>query len=144
MHTSNNQRSYYQSDASNPTTEIVKTHRDKPSQTKPRSYAEILKPQYSKATTHQTRSKIIDTETRINQTPPYVPSRRLPLDTKPQYYEQEITRSLPKNGRSPRPRNMEGGMQELLSNTMQAFELLQNTFTRLVDLRMTHMDESST
>ena len=33
-HTSNNQRSYYQSDASNPTTEIVKTHRDKPSQTR--------------------------------------------------------------------------------------------------------------
>ena len=46
-----------------------------------------------------------------------------------------------KNGTGPQPRNLEGGIQELLTTTMQAFELLRNNFERLVDLKMTQMDE---
>ena len=46
-----------------------------------------------------------------------------------------------KNVIGPQPRNLEGGIQELLTTTMQAFELLRNNFERLVDLKMTQMDE---
>ena len=117
------------------------TPKEAPTQTKPRTYADILKPTQNKRTTQRSQ------ETTSNYDP-----RRFPMTTRTQIQiPTPITQFQPsrnanayntqKNEVSPRSRNLEGGMQDLLTTTMPAFELLRNNFERLIGLKMTLMDE---
>ena len=98
---------------------------------KPRTYADILKPKHSEATTERTAEATNNNNprrypktTRIHiQTPTPATRFQPPRDTN--------TYSYQKNEVGPQPRNLEGGMQELLTTKMRAFELLRNTLDRL-------------
>ena len=109
--------------------------KEAPTQTTPRTYADILKPKSNNIKTTQRITEHSNT-TGIQM---QIPTR----DTPTQFQPQRNTKSYKyqKNGTGPQPRNLEGGIQELLTTTMQAFELLRNNFERLVDLKMTQMDE---
>ena len=133
------QQSYLQRRQQHPGNESA-TPKEAPTQTKPHTYADILKPKYNKPATERT------TETTNNNNP-----RRYPKTARTQIQtptpatqfqppRNTNTYSYQKNEVGPQPRNLEGGIQELLTITMQAFELLRNNFERLVDLKMTQMD----
>ena len=79
-----------------------------------RTYADILKPKATRGPP-PTSSKTTSIQPARNMTPQ-------------------------KNYASPRTDTMGGGIQDLLTNTQQAFEMLQRNFERLVDYRMTQMD----
>ena len=134
------QKSYPQRRLQHPGDESA-TPKEAPTQTKPRTYADILKPTQNKRTTPRSQ------ETTSNYDP-----RRFPMTTRTQIQiPTPITQFQPsrnanayntqKNEVSPRSRNLEGGMQDLLTTTMPAFELLRNNFERLIGLKMTLMDE---
>ena len=114
-------------------------------QTKPRTFAEILKPATNKRTSTpqfqptgngniQILSRRDTNTTSKAQDQAQQPSR---IQRHPTQNNNSINQ---KNQVSPKPSNLEGGVQDLLSTTMQAFELLRSNFERLVDLKMTQMD----
>ena len=81
--------------------------------TQTRTYADILKP-------------------KITRRPPHIQSRNTP---------PQQTTMIQKNHSSPRTDSLGGGIQDLLTNTQEAFMLLQRNFERLVDLKVTQMEE---
>ena len=99
-------------DADESTTPKDQGHREMDART--RTYADILKP---KATRGPPSTS--------NKTTSIQPARNT---------------TSQKNYASPRTDTMGGGIQDLLTNTQQAFEMLQRNFERLVDYRMTQMD----
>ena len=93
---------------------IPKDQEHRRKDTRARTYADILKPKATRG--------LPPTSTKITSTQPM----------KNTMYQ--------KNYAGPRTDSMDGGIQDLLTNTQQAFELLQRNFERLVDFRMTQMD----
>lgn len=119
------------------------TSNDNQVQAKPRTFAEILKPATNKRTTapkaQPTQNTDIQILSRRNAAPR--PQDQVPQPSRMQHRPtQSNNSSNQKNEVSPQPSNLEGGIQDLLATTMQAFELLQNNFKKLVDLKMTQKD----
>ena len=116
-----------------------KHSRETPRHTEALSYADILKPKYSNRRTRPTAGNINYNEYHTDRIPNTIPSTKF---RRPQPLSYGYANNnFPKNITSPRPAEVEGGMQELLANTMEAFKLLQNNFERLVVLKTTQMEK---
>ena len=122
-------------------TDTDSTTIEEPTSVKPRSYADILKPKYNYRTERRTESRTNYNDSRRNRATADTNTKTLPMDTRFHLQDNEQTYNYPKNAIRPRPIAMEGGMQELITNTMQAFELLQHSFARLAGIRLTRTDE---
>lgn len=134
------QQPYTQRRQQNPGDESA-TPKEAPTQTKPRTYADILKPKYNQRTTLRTPETTTHNDPRRHPTTTRTQIQTPTPITQFQPSRNTNTHNYSKNEVSPQPRNLEGGMQDLLTTTMQAFELLRNNFERLIDLKMTQMDE---
>ena len=112
--------------------------REAPILTEPRTYAEILKPRFNNR-----KNRPIAGNTTHNGNQSDRISRGIPnTDVPPQPQGNGYTNyKTSKNLTSPRPTEVEGGIQQLLANTSEAFKLLQNNFEKLVVLQMTQMEK---
>ena len=118
-------------------TDTDSTTIEEPTSVKPCSYADILKPKYTYRPERRTESRTNYNDSRRNRATADTYTKTLPMDTRFQLQDNEQTYNYPKNPIRPRPITMEGGMQELITNTMQAFDLLQHSFARLAGLTCT-------
>ena len=112
--------------------------REAPILTEPRTYAEILKPRFNNRKNRPIAGNTTYNGNQSDRISRGIANTDAPLQPQGNGYTNYKTS---KNLTSPRPTEVEGGIQQLLANTSEAFKLLQNNFEKLVVLKMTQMEK---